>query len=143
MLLLPGCPGCCIGQLHEVFCWSMCWRTAGEPYISQMVTADAGGSQRVIAIHPGCPLALRHDGAWKLQSYKTEADVSSSADVQCKTARCSRCGTPVLMLTFDMVRKLILKVYNSCVSHGGSLRCFALSRASCLLRTWTPSRSLS
>ena len=80
-----------------------------------MVTADAKHAQRVIAIHPGCPLALKHDGAWKLQSYKTEAEVSSSAGVQCRTARCSRCGTSVLMLTFDMVRKLNL---NSGVSHG-------------------------
>ena len=77
-----------------------------------MVIADAGHSHRVIAIHPGCPLALKHDGAWKLQSYKTEAEVFSSADLQCKTARCSRCGTPVLLLTFDMVRQ-----HNSSVSY--------------------------
>ena len=75
----------------------------------------AGFSQRVIAVHPACPFALKHDGAWKLQSYKTETDVSSGADVQYKTAKCSRCGTPVLMLTFDMVRQLVLEICNSCV----------------------------
>ena len=60
-------------------------------------------SQRLVALHPGCPLSLNHDGAWKLQSYHTEAVLSSSADTELCKAKCSRCGAAVSMLMFDTV----------------------------------------
>lgn len=72
-----------------------------------MPTVDTGLSQRLIAVHPSSPLALKHDGAWQLQSYKTVAELTSSADVGCKTAVCSCCGVNVQMLTFVMVRHQI------------------------------------
>ena len=62
-------------------------------------------SQRLVATHPGCPLSVRHDGAWKLQNYKVEATLPISGDADHETARCSRCGTAVQMLVYNMVRR--------------------------------------
>ena len=63
-------------------------------------------AQRLVAAHPGCPLSVRHDGAWKLQNYKFEAALPISGEAECKTARCSRCGTAVYTLVYNMVRIL-------------------------------------
>ncbi len=73
-----------------------------------MATAGMGDlplpSQRVIAIHPACPLSLKHEGAWKYPHYLVEAVLGSTKDAEQKRAKCARCGAAVSMLVYESVR---------------------------------------
>ncbi len=78
-----------------------------------MATARMGDlplpSQRVVAIHPACPLSFKHEGAWKYPHYKVEAVLGSTKDAEEKRAKCARCGAAVSMLVYDSVRILGLR----------------------------------
>ncbi|DBA84289.1 TPA: hypothetical protein ACH3X2_006343 [Trebouxia sp. C0005] len=91
-----------------------------------MATAGMGDlllpSQRVIAIHPACPLSLKHEGAWKYSNYTVETVLGSTKDAEQKRAKCARCGAAVSMLVYESskmsvealeaIQKLVLKSCN-------------------------------